>query len=89
MAKTTAGAKKARHDISVGWRFWIVVFLLLFGPAWYWSSKNAFDDQKTGLFPWASAFVIATLGAGFISWAANLVFQAWSRRMRTTRQKKR
>ncbi len=79
----------AIRDFSAGWIFWLLSFAVLFGPAWFWASRNAFTDQQSGVFPWFAAFTLATIGAGVVTWATNSGLQWWSRRANRLARKKR
>jgi hypothetical protein len=76
-------------DFAAGWTFWIVVFVLLLAPAWFWASRNAFSDKQSGAFPLIAAFVLAAIGAGFVSWVTNTGLQWWSRRTNRLARKRR
>lgn len=80
MAKHAAQREKPKHrkDLFAGWGFWLVVFVTLYVPSWFWVSRNAYNDQKSGIFPWSAAFIMAALGAGIISWLVNAALRRWS-----------
>lgn len=76
---TEVGRRDTGRDWFAGWVFWLAVFAILFAPSWFWASHNAVEDQKTGIFPWTAAFIMAALGAGLVSWTVNAALQRWSR----------
>jgi hypothetical protein len=91
MAKPAARRPKPKSkiDLFAGWGFWLFVCAVLYGPAWYWVWRNAYNDQKSGIFPWTAAFIIAALGAGIVSLIVNAVLRGWSHRANRAAQKKR
>lgn len=60
---------------SVGWGFWLVCFVVFYGPGWYVVYRYAYEDRQVGIFPWVGAFVLAALGAGFLSFLVNFALQ--------------
>lgn len=65
---------------SVGWRFWLVVFVVLCGPATFVTWKLTVETAPlvtrigTGIFA-------ASLAAGFVTWAVNALLQARAARL--------
>jgi hypothetical protein len=70
-AKHPAAAKPAAWRDSVGWGFWLICFAALYGPSWFLAYRFAVDSEKTGLVPWVTAFALAAVGAGLLSFAVN------------------
>ena len=60
---------------SVGWRFWSICFFVLLGPATYVGWNFAYEDRKTGIFPWVVGFGLAAFGAGLLSVTVNFAIQ--------------
>ena len=60
---------------AVGWGFWLICFVLLFGPCWYLGYTYSVDDRKGGLLPWVIGFSLAALGAGLLSLVVNFIVQ--------------
>ncbi len=91
MAKPAAPHRKPRTtlDLFAGWGFWLFVFAVLYVPSWFWLSRNAYNDTKTGIFPWTGALVLAALGAGIVTWAVNTALRWWSRRAQRAARRKR
>ncbi len=89
MAKRASkkGNKPKKLD-SVGWGFWLICFVLLYGPCWYLGYHYSYDDRRNGLLPWAVGFTLAAFGAGLLSFAVNYVLQTWQERARKRARKK-
>lgn len=60
---------------AVGWGFWLICFVLLFGPCCYLGYTYSMGDRKGGLLPWVIGFSLAALGAGLLSLVANFIVQ--------------
>ncbi len=75
MAKSKPKGKKEHGLESVGWGFWLICFVVLYGPSWYVGYSVAYSDQRTGLLPWILGFVLAAFGAGLVSVAVNFTLQ--------------
>jgi len=79
--------KNAERFEAAGWRFWLVVFVLLAGPCVYLAWTVTEDDTFAPMRVSAGA-VLAALGAGVVSWAVNSVLQRRARKRRAAQRKK-
>ena len=59
----------------VGWRFWLITFFLLYGPAWYLGYRSIYESERDGFVPWVIALTLAAVCAGLLSLAANYVLR--------------
>lgn len=75
MAKEASKGKQSQGLEAVGWGFWLICFVVLYGPAWYIGYSVSYSDQRGGLLPWVLGFVLAAFGAGIVSVAVNFTLQ--------------
>ena len=76
MAKTAGKKKEKSKGIQeVGWGFWLICFVVFYGPSWYIAREFSYDDRKVGLFPMIVGFAIAAFGAGLLSFVLNFIIQ--------------
>ena len=81
--------EKKKGIQAVGWGFWLICFVVLYGPCTYLGYIYSYSDQKGGLLPWLIGFFMAALGAGLLSLVVNFTIQMWieSRRKRARKAK--
>jgi uncharacterized metal-binding protein len=70
------GVAKVRENRldSVGWTFWLVVFVLLAGPFIWWAWQYRYESDSRGI-PVILGLVASALVAGILSSAVNYVLQ--------------
>ncbi len=68
-------AQKKKGIEAVGWGFWLICFVVLFGPFTYLGYVYSYSDRKGGLLPWLIGFGLAAFGAGLLSLVVNFMIQ--------------
>ena len=72
------GKRKAEEKKGIeaaGWGFWMICFVILFGPCTYLGYIYSYNDRKGGLLPWVIGLALAALGAGLLSLMVNFIIQ--------------
>lgn len=67
--------KSLRELDSVGWRFWGICIVLLYGPSFYFVWTNIYEDKRVTTVPYMFSLIIATIGASFVAAGVNTVLQ--------------
>jgi hypothetical protein len=75
-SKHPAAARPAVPRNSAGWGFWLICFAALYGPSWFLAYRSTVEREKTGFVPWVTAFALAAVGAGLLSFAANYALRS-------------
>lgn len=74
-------------EFTAGWLFWSIVFFVVVGPfmyiTWKFTNDDTFIVMRVGV-----GIMAAAVGAGFVSWAVNSVFQWYYKRQRRVERKK-
>ena len=60
---------------SVGWGFWLICFVVFYGPATYVGFYYSYEDMRAGMLPWVIGFALAAVAAGLLSTAVNYILQ--------------
>ena len=88
MSKKKRKHKKAKTKVEeialpkpVGWIFWLIVFLVLFGPMTYGGYLLSEEDRRGTLLPWIVGFSGAAIMAGIISAGLNSIIEFRSKRI--------
>jgi Na+/proline symporter len=79
-------SKKIKFD-SVGWIFWLVVTVVLFVPAFFFSRSISYDDQKYGMLPWILGFILSSATSGVLTTVLNTILQNRVERIREAERK--
>lgn len=72
---------------AAGWVFWLIVSLVLLGPA-VWLSWKIVDPYVSRIYPVGIGAIGAIIGASFISTGVNYLIQLRRKKVRLTERKK-
>lgn len=68
-------AEEKKRIEAAGWGFWVICFVILFGPCTYLGYVYSIDLRKGGMLPWAIGLALAAVGAGLLSLVVNFIIQ--------------
>ena len=88
MAKKKRRKKRTKEKVEevklpepLGWGFWLICFIVLFGPMTYGGYLLSTEDRRATLLPWVLGFSGAALVAGLLSAGINFVIDFRARRI--------
>lgn len=72
---------------SVGWRFWLIVFVVLLIPCLY-LAWNVVDDDEAFPIPIGMGTILSGFLAAVVAWVVNMILQSRARRLHEATRKK-
>ena len=67
--------KSLRELDSVGWRFWALCIVVLYGPSFYFVWSTTYEEKRGTSIVYVFALIIAVIGASFVAAGVNTVLQ--------------